>query len=271
MIPTRRFVPAMSGCLVIMMAASVAAAQTHHDLIRGTVTVDSGRAFPGADIIITMAPLRDSRMTKTDSAGRYSIRFDEGTGDYLVHISAAGYQTFRKRVTRVGIDSVFTVDAKLAKAGAEKLATVNVTGEKPQPDRDETRMRIGLGAAEEFSGGVNGAVSPDQAGDLSAIAATAAGVAVTPGGLSAGGLGAGQNSTTLNGMAFAGADIPRDAQTEVRVSRSAYDPARGWFGGLNEDVELARGQIFASRRTHLTVDAPFLQYTDPVSSASTVS
>lgn len=267
MIPTRRFVPAMSGCLVMMMAASVAAAQTHHDTVRGTVTVDSSRVLLGADIIITMAPLRDSRMTKTDTSGHYSIVFDEGTGDYLVHISAVGYETFRKRVTRVGTDSVFTVDTKLAKAGAQKLATVNVRGEKPTPGRDENFRETGVGAAEELAGGVSGAVSPDQAGDLAAIASTIPGIATTPGGLSVGGLAAGQNSTTLNGMAFGDADVPRDATTQVRVSRSSYDPARGWFGGMNEDVELTRGQLFSSRRAHLTVDAPVAQYTDPISSA----
>jgi hypothetical protein len=250
------------------MAASAVSAQTHHDTLRGIVTSDSGRALRGAEIIITMAPLRDSRMTKADASGHYSILFADGTGDYLVHISAIGYETFRKRVTRVGTDSVFTVDAKLANAGAQKLAAVSVSAQKPTPPgRDENFRKPGVGSAEQIAGGVSGAVSPDHAGNLVAIASTIPGIATTPGGLSVAGLSAGQNSTTLNGMAFGGADIPRDAATQVRVSRSSYDPARGWFGGMNENVELTRGQIFSSRRTHLTVDAPLAQYTDPISSA----
>ncbi|HEY5087569.1 MAG TPA: carboxypeptidase-like regulatory domain-containing protein, partial [Gemmatimonadaceae bacterium] len=254
-----------SGLLVVALLATapIAGAQDHHDTIRGTVTTDSGKVIASADVIITMAPARISQATRTDSDGHYSMSFAEGTGDYLVHISAVGYDTFRKRVTRVGADSIFIVDARLARAGAQKLATVSVKGEKPKPSRD-TQWGTEVGASEQLAGGVNGAVSPDQAGDLAAIGATIPGVATTPGGLSIGGL-AGQNSTTLNGMAFAGADIPRDAQTTVRVSSSTYDPARGWFGGLNENVEIGSGNIFSSRRAHVTMDAPALQYTDPIS------
>jgi hypothetical protein len=263
----RELILALAAAVAWSTFAATANAQTHRDTIRGTVTTDSGRVMPDADIIVTMAPARESRATKTDSSGRYSMAFEQGTGDYLVHISALGYETFRKRVTRTGVDSTFTVDAKLARTNAQKLSAVSVTAEKPKPDRDADRFGTGVGAAEVLAGGVNGAVGADQAGDLAAIGATVPGVASTPGGLSVGGLDAGQNSTTLNGMAFAGADIPRDARTDVRVSSSTYDPARGWFGGLNENVELSRGNLFSQRRTHLTIDAPFLQYTDPVSSA----
>lgn len=250
--------------LAITAFASHADAQTHHDIIRGSVTTDSGKVIPNADIIVTMAPMRASRATKTDSSGRYSIDYAAGTGDYLVHIAAVGYSTFRKRVTRAGTDSVFTVDAKLALAGVQKLSTVQVTAEKPKPWRDNGNGTE-PGASEQIAGGVNGAVSPDQAGNLAAIGATIPGVATTPGGLSVGGLSGGQNSTTLNGMAFAGADIPRAARTDVRVTSSTYDPSRGWFGGLNENVELSQGSLFSGRSADLTIDAPALQYTDPVS------
>jgi hypothetical protein len=254
--------------LLTLLLPCAAAAQTHRDTIRGTVTTDSGTAIAAADVIITMAPDRISTSTQTDTAGRYSMTFEHGTGDYLVHISAPGRTTFRKRVTRAGSDSTFIVDAALAHAGVAQLSAVKVTAKKPQVDRDGYRWSTGTGAAEQIAGGVNGAVSPDRAGDLATIAGTVPGVAVTPGGLSVGGLSAGQNSTTLNGMAFGGADVPRDARLQVRVSSSTYDPARGWFGGMNENVELDRGGLFASRRGHVTVDAPYLQYTDPVSAAS---
>ncbi|MEO7041061.1 MAG: carboxypeptidase-like regulatory domain-containing protein, partial [Gemmatimonadaceae bacterium] len=244
--------------------ASALAAQTHHDTIRGAVTTDSGAVISGADVIITMAPARESRATKADASGHYSLEFELGTGDYLVHISAVGYGTLRKRVTRSGTDSVFTVNAKLAKAGVQKLATVQVTAEKPMPQRMNGVYGTGVGAAEDIADGLLGAVNPDQAGNLAAIGATIAGIAMTPGGLSVGGL-RGQNSTTLNGMAFSGADIPRAAQTDIRVSRSTYDPALGWFGGLNQAVYLSEGNIFSSRKVDLTIDTPLLQYTDPIS------
>ncbi|MGI8764927.1 MAG: carboxypeptidase-like regulatory domain-containing protein [Gemmatimonadaceae bacterium] len=242
-----------------------AQAQTHHDVIRGTVITDSGKALAGVDVIATMAPDRLSEATKTDNAGKYEIVFEHGTGDYLVHFSAVGRQTFRKRVTRTGNDSVFVVDAKLGPAEAQQLAAVKVQAKKPKPDRD--RRSIDPGGAERTADGVNGAVPPDQAGDIAAIAGTIPGVAVTPGGVSVGGLSSAQNSTTLNGMAFPGGDVPRDASTRVRVSSSTYDPARGWFSGLQQNVELSQGNLFSFRRAHLTVDAPALQYTDPTSAA----
>ena len=110
-----------------------------------------------------------------------------------------------------------------------------------------------------------GKLPPDLAGDLSALAATLPGVSQVPGGISVLGLPPDQNSTTLNGMAFAGSDIPRDANTRLRVSSSAYDPSRGWFSGANSNVELAPGNLFGGRRSHVTLDAPVLQYTDPIS------
>ncbi len=74
--------------------------------------------------------------------------FAEGTGDYLVHISALGRTTFRKRVTRTGSDSVFTVDAQLPRAGAQELATVKISAKKPKPDRQDMREVNQTGASE---------------------------------------------------------------------------------------------------------------------------
>lgn len=240
----------------------------HRDVIQGTVTTDSGAVIAGADVIVTMAPDRVSQGTKTDAAGRYSLVFAQGTGDYLVHVSATGRVTFRKRVTRAGTDSIFTVDAKLAStAAAQQLAAVRVNATKPKPGRRAESFGPGTGAAEHLVDGVKGAIPPDQAGDLAAAAATVPGVALTPNGISVGGLSPAQNSTTLNGMSFAGADVPRDARTTTRVSSSTYDPARGWFSGANVDVSLAPGNIFSQRTAHFTLDAPPLQYTDPVSAS----
>lgn len=258
----------LAALLLAVGSASTARAQApiHRDVIQGTVTSDSG-AVAGADVIVTMAPDRVSEATKTDATGHYTIAFEHGTGDYLVHVSATGFATFRKRVTRTGADSVLTVDARLARGGVQQLAKVRVNARKPVPDRRRETYATGTGAAEHLVDGVNGAVPPDQAGDLAAAAATVPGVAVTPNGISVGGLSPSQNSTTLNGIAFAGADVPRDASTTVRVTASAFDPARGWFSGANTDVTLASGNVFSNRSAHLTLDAPALQFTDPVSAS----
>lgn len=95
----RRPIGIVAGCFIVILAVPCGA-QTHHDTIRGTVTTDSGKAIVGADVIVTMAPARLSSAVRTDSGGHYTILFTEGTGDYLVHISAIGRTTYRKRVTR---------------------------------------------------------------------------------------------------------------------------------------------------------------------------
>src|SRR5262249_5791785 len=54
--------------------------------------------------------------------------------------------------------------------------------------------------------------------------------------------------------------------TTTRVTTSTYDPSRGWFSGVNTNVDLAGGNLLSSRRASFTIDAPPAQYTDPVSS-----
>lgn len=242
-----------------------------HEIIRGTVTAAGPTAtaprtpLAGVEVIATRAPDRAFKSTRTDGTGAYTIDWPDGTGDYLVHMSAVGYDTFRKRVTRVGADTVFVADATLNPTNkAQVLGPVVTTARKPKPDRNPA-FGADVGASEQLSGGLVGKLPPDLDGDLAAIAGTLPGVTPTNGGISVLGLGPDQNSTTLNGMAFPGADIPRDANTRVRVSASTYDPSRGWFSGANTNVELAPGTLFGGRRSHVTADAPGLQYTDPVS------
>jgi hypothetical protein len=258
--------------LVVIPGAAIAsqqptpapAYQIHRDVVRGRATTDSGRVVDGADVAVTMAPDRVTQFAKTDSAGRYELVFERGTGDYLVHVAAVGRQAFRKRVTRVGSDSVFIVDAVL-KSAVQQLAPVQVQARRQRPARDGGNSRApGIGAAEQLPGGVNGAVPPDQAGNLDAIAATLPGVNTVPGGgVSVLGLPPSQNSTTLNGLAFGGGGIPRGANTLTRVSTSTYDPARGGFSGAQTQVTLAPGNITTSRRGFVTLDAPQLQPPTP--------
>jgi hypothetical protein len=257
-----------SSVLALLLALpATVVAQTRTDVIRGHVTTDSGVVLAGASIIVTRAPDRASFQGSSDAQGNYQVLIPDATGDYLVHISAIGRNAFRKRVTRTGADTVFVVDAKLASA-VQTLGPVTVQASTPKPTRGSGRGPFGTeaGAAEKTVDGVSSTISPDQLGDLTAAASTVPGISVTSGGISAFGLGASQNSTTLNGLSFAGADLPREARTTTRVTTSTYDPSRGWFSGANVNVELSGGNLLASRRASFTVDAPPAQYTDPISS-----
>lgn len=242
-------------------------APTRREIMRGQVLTDSGVPIAAAEVIATRAPDRAFKSATTSADGRYEIVWDEGTGDYLVHVAALDRKTLRKRVTRAGEDSVFVVDARL-ESSVQTIATVTVEAEKRKPTRNAGFTAPDVGAAEKVTDGVLGAVPSDLVGDLATAAATVPGISPTVGGISVLGLDAAQNSATLNGMAFGSSDIPADVSSRIRVTTSTYDPARGWFSGANTNVEIdAPGGTFSWHTAHATLDAPALQSTDRISSA----
>lgn len=233
------------------------------EIIRGRVTNDSGRVLSAVTVIATMAPDRTFLQAITDTAGRYEIRFDRGTGDYLVYAAPVGYRAFRRRVALSPDSATITVDIRLT-ADATLLAAVRVSAPKPRPIPDGAFTRDPT-AAENYTNGVNGMVSPDQLGDLAALAATVPGISVGPDGrLVAFGM-PGQISTTYNGMSMVGSAMPRDTRMSVSVLTSAYDPSIGGFGAGRINVTMAQGGRVNEAFGHMSLDAPALQYSDPVS------
>src|SRR5437763_850864 len=100
--------------LLVGARVSVAAQQQVPEVIRGRVTDDSGRALPAA-IMVTRGPDRLTLQGAADSTGRYSVRFDAGTGDYLVYASAQGFKPSRRRVQRQATEHEFVADFTLAR------------------------------------------------------------------------------------------------------------------------------------------------------------
>lgn len=260
----------LSRALVLVAIAlpAFANAQTRTEIIRGTVVSDSGKPVADASVIATRAPDRAIFQARADAGGRFALTIADGTGDYLVHISAAGYSAFRKRVTRApnaaAADSVFVVEAMLTAPVAQQLQTVTVKAAKAKPVRFRD-PGTGVGASESFVDDFSAGIPPDLAGDLAGAASTLPGFMPTSGGVSVLGLDPSQNNATLNGMAFDASSIPRGARTSTRVSTGAYDPARGWFGGSTTNVEFSGGGVFRLRDAFATLDAPALQASDRLS------
>jgi hypothetical protein len=259
-----RFLPLNVAAMLLLAVGTVRAQSA--DIVRGRVLDDSSRALVGASVVITRGPDRLVQSTVTDSAGRYSSRFEQGTGDYLVNVSSLGFRTARRRVQRLGNERELVVDFTMGRDLA-MLAAVKVTAAKPvrasasisSPYQAET------GASEQWVDGVAGRVSANQAGDLGAMAGTIPGVTLTAGGPTMLGTGVGSNLTTLNGMAIPGGSLPRAARTEMRVTGATFDPTRGGFAGANIDVRLGAGsRDFQNRNAYLTLNAPQLQLTDNV-------
>lgn len=230
--------------------------------VEGRVSGEDGSLIVMAEVTAIRAPDRLARVAHTDSAGRYSITFEQGTGDYLVHVRAMGWKPIRQRVTRPEAGGTVALDIKLAPE-AVQVEGVVTRAARQAPERS-IDMGPGTGASERVVDGVAAAVPPDQAGDLGQIASLVPGILSTSQGLVTLGV-SGQSNATLNGMAFSGTVVPRDTRTRTRVTTSTYDPARGGFGGARTEVELAPGGTFTFRRAHLTFDHPALQVGDALS------
>ena len=81
------------------------------------------------------------------------------------------------------------------------------------------------------------------------------------------GLGADQNSVTMNGMQFGANGLPRDAQLSSSLSTSPYDGSRGNFSGANFNFRPGSGSNFRTRGTSLVFNTPQLEWTDRAAQA----
>jgi len=135
----RRFRPAAAAtpmvfALLSLAVRPLAAQDSSADVIRGRVTDDSSRAIV-ATIMVTRGPDRLTQQATTDSSGNFRVRFDQGTGDYLVYVSAPGFSSARRRVQRQTDEHELVANFTLARAPVATLDTIKITGKKPTSRR----------------------------------------------------------------------------------------------------------------------------------------
>ena len=162
--------------LPLVLVAVRVDAQVRREVISGRVSVDSNRSVVGATVSVTRAPDRALFQVLTDTAGRFRLVIDSGTGDYLVHVSARSSDArppFRKRVTRERVgDSLYVVDVVLRdELRPPVLGTVRVQARRPRVERDPDSFGSSAGGGEQLAIGVAAAVAPADKGDLSGLAA----------------------------------------------------------------------------------------------------
>lgn len=266
--PAARFRAARRAALVAcaMLGASArAGAQDAADVIRGRITDDSSRALI-ASVKVTRGPDRLTQDATVDSNGVYRVRFEQGTGDYLVYVTSPGFKAARRRVQRQGAERELVADFALARDVA-LLAAVKVTAARPERARNRVHaMEVEPGSSERWSDGVSGQLPPTVAGDLSAATGAMSNIGQGGGGPSILGSGSESNLTTLNGMGLSAGAVPRAARTETRVTGATYDATRGGFSGVNVDVRLGPGsREYQQRRAFVTIDPPAMQFADAVS------
>ena len=261
----RRLVPCaavlLTVCLIPIRPGLLQAQQT--DVIRGRVIGPDSLPVENATVTATSISGNVSRTSRTDRNGRFTITFPGGEGDYLVSFAALGFAARRFEVKRVADEEILIADAKLARS-AVNLEAMKVTAPREKVARNDAPPDIS-GTEQAVT---NAALPPADLGDLAAMAATLPGVQLVPGengdpnGYSVLGLGADQNNTTLNGLNFGGANLPRDAAVSTSLVTSPYDVSRGGFSGAQFALRSRSGSNFITRGMSMNVDAPQMQWTD---------
>jgi hypothetical protein len=119
------------GVSLLQLAAGMAEAQgTSPEVIRGRVTDDSSHGIV-ATIMVTRGPDRLTQQATADSAGNFRVSFEQGTGDYLVYVSATGYSSARRRVQRTTESGDLIANFVLPRAPIATLDAVKIEGRKP--------------------------------------------------------------------------------------------------------------------------------------------
>ncbi len=273
MVPMRASVRSLSLLLLVSLASAAvspasgqAVGEPRHEIVRGRVTSDSGVAIGGADVIITMAPGAETFSTATGADGTYTVSIPGGTGEYLFYAGALGHKSFKRRLTRASAtaDTIFAVDVKLPIV-VTVVGAVKVKATRPRPvraaGREDGKGTTGLDRSFD---GPAASLAPELEGNLDAMAMLMPGIMTTPNGPSVFGLGAESNKATLNGLDFAGTDLPRDAKTATRFQLSPWDPSSGGFAGALAAVTMDPGGNLAYRHGHVTLDRPAMQFSDRV-------
>jgi Carboxypeptidase regulatory-like domain/TonB-dependent Receptor Plug Domain len=194
-------------CLVVA-APRVGAQQT--DVIRGRVTSDDGKGVAELSVTATSIPNNVTRTVTTDRNGRYTITFANGDGDYWMSFAKIGFAPRRFELKRIADEVVLVADARVER-NAEMLEEIRVRADRARAARNASSADP-LGTEKTVT---NAGIDPSQSGSLAALAASSPGVQLIPGTdgnpdqFSVFGMGGDQNRSTLNGVAFSGADVPR--------------------------------------------------------------
>jgi hypothetical protein len=265
----RALVLSLGGALFAASAPAPAAAQQNTDIIRGRVTGPPPDTIPlvGARITATSYQGNISKSAQTDKNGRFQLIFVNGEGDYWIEVAKIGYNKRRFEIRKVGDEQVMLADARLTSAVVSLDAVTITADNRALVNRNSTSTDVTGGDKPLNSNSAQ--VSPEQAGNLAAMAAAAApGIQRIPGMdgqadmFSAFGLSGDQNNTSFNGLGSGVSSLPPDAQVRVTFSQFPADPSRGGFSGAQINVQSIPGSNFSFRGLSGYGTGPDLQWTD---------
>ena len=162
------------------------------------------KGFPLQNVRVTATsiPGNVTREARTNREGSYQIAFANGPHDYIMGFSLIGYAFKQFEIKQVADEDVLIADARLS---VVQLDTVVSTASNQQRVSRNSQTPDVSGSEQTIN---NTNLPPELQGDLAAMAASLPGVTLIPGldgqpdGFSVLGLGADQNTTTMNGMSF---------------------------------------------------------------------
>jgi hypothetical protein len=259
-----RPLPAIARAFVLALILAprpLAAQGSNVDVLRGRLVSTDSAPVAGAIVTVTSYVTQAVRQVRSDDKGRFSLVFQNGGGDYIVSVIAIGVAPVEVRVRREGDEDVLLVNLVLNRLRMLDAVTV-LERQRPTAERVPTEV----GAA----GGTLGAtvLSPDQQGNLNALAAALAGFTLITGadgsitGFSALGLDPSQNTVTLNGMQVSSTSMPRDAQVVTKANTSSFDASSGRFSGAQVSMYAMGGGPIQQHSMRITLDDPTLQWYD---------
>lgn len=126
-------------CLMVLLSAAFAAAQTITATVRGTITDPSGAIIPGAAVTATNVETGVVSRTRSDAAGAYNIQFLP-IGRYEISVTASGFTTTKRGPVTLNIDQIAELNFQL-KVGAAST-TVQVGGQR-QPLLNTVNATLG--------------------------------------------------------------------------------------------------------------------------------
>jgi hypothetical protein len=232
------------------------------DVIRGKVTNTELLPLANVRVTATSIPGNVTREARTNNQGNFQIAFPSGTGDYIMGYALIGYNYRQFEIKRLADEDVLIADAKLS---VVQLDTVSVSASNAQRISRNSQTPDVSGTERPID---NSLLPPELQGDLAAMAASLPGVVLIPGldgepdGFSVMGLGADQNSVTMNGMQTGANNLPRDASVSSSLTTSSYDATRGGFSGGNFNIRPNSGTNIRTRGNSLLINARQLEWTD---------
>lgn len=203
------------------------------DIVTGKITGPAPDHQPvsGATVTVTSIDTHISRSRATNSDGRYTVVFPDGGGQYRVQVKYIGFAPADVLLSRQADEDRLVANIELS-TSVHQLETVTTRGRQP----------TGRDAAN--AGGTGMTLTPSQierlpidGSDLATIATLSPGVVglsatdTTATAFSVAGQRQSLNSTTVDGLSFAGASVPTEAVRNIRVVTNSYDVSRGQFTG----------------------------------------